>query len=34
SFKIEIPRNIEGGQHTVIIESKSERYFKDLMILD
>ena len=34
SFKIEIPRNIEGGQHTVIIESKSERYFNDLMILD
>lgn len=32
--KIEIPRNVEGGAHTIIIESKSERFFKDLMILD
>jgi aminopeptidase N len=32
--KIEIPRNIEGGAYTIIIESKSERFFKDLMILD
>lgn len=31
---VEIPRNIEGGHYTIIIETKFERYFKDLMILD
>lgn len=33
-FKIEIPRNIIGGAYTIIVQSKSERFFKDLMILD
>ncbi len=33
-FKIEIPRNVLSGFHTMIIESKYERYYKDLMILD
>ncbi|MFK7950474.1 MAG: M1 family metallopeptidase [Saprospiraceae bacterium] len=31
---IEIPRNVLGGQHTMIVESRYERYFSDLMILD
>jgi aminopeptidase N len=33
-FKVEIPRNIEGGAYIIIVQSKSERFFKDLMILD
>lgn len=31
---IDIPRNILGGFHTMIVESRYERYFSDLMILD
>lgn len=34
TFTIEVPRNVLGGFHTMMVESKYERYYKDLMILD
>ena len=31
---LDIPRNVLGGQHTMIVESRYERYYRDVMILD